>query len=404
MIKHDSNVRSEIFDLVIIGGSFSGLSCALKSSEAGLKVAVLDRKLELDCPIRTSGGSWIKDLRNLGIPDYLWNPIYRIRVFSPNKSVYFDYTEPEACVLNVKSLINFLATKALANETTLILGATATRVDFDETNYVHVAYTRFGKESIVHSKLVVDASGHNSFFSKSSGINKVFERLGFGAEYEGECLGFPQQESWLLLGSEFSPRGYAYIFPIGENKVRIGVDLIDPKNGMREVNQFLDKFMSEDKRVALYTEKFKPLSYHFGIVPSDKMLDKTIYDRLLVVGDAAGQVNYITGEGIRFAIELGYLAGEVASKAIKSNTVTEEFLVNNYDLIWRQKYASYFKLGAIINRTLSELSDKTIDNGVGTYLNRLSAQDFTKLLKLEISPKDTRAILILKLLNLMHHK
>jgi len=395
----DFNLEKQLFDIAIVGGSFSGLSSAIKASENGSKVVILEKKLEIDSPIRTSGGSWIKNLKDLGITDDLWNPIRKIRFFSPNRNVQFDYFEPEACVLNIRKLIQFLATRALNNKAILNLGANVTKVTVNEKDYVAISYSKFGREHVLYSKLVIDASGHNSFVAKSVGLSQGFKRMGFGAEYEGICEDFPQDESWLLLGSEFSPKGYSYIFSSGENKVRIGVDLIDPKNGFSEVNQYLLKFISEDKRVYSYTKNFKPMYYHFGVVPSGKVLVKTVSNRTIIVGDSAGQVSYITGEGIRYAIEMGYYAGEAADKAVKANDFSEHFLAKNYDSIWKRKYLKKFELATLINRKISETSDNALDRGVDLYLKKLSPARFADLLKLEFSLKDKSLSFFIKLFN-----
>ena len=65
-------------------------------------------------------------------------------------------------------------------------------------------------------------------------------------------------------------------------------------------------------------------------------LKKTYTDGFLVVGDAAGQVDPITGGGIHTTISCARTAGEVAAESVKGEDSSSEFLMN-YQRKWRHE-------------------------------------------------------------------
>src|SRR5215211_6600662 len=96
-------------DVVIAGGGPGGMSAAKILAGRGAQVIVLEAGAEIGSPTRTTGGTFIRDAIELGIPPHLYHPLQRGRLHSANRFVSRDYDPPFACVLNVRGVFQFLA-------------------------------------------------------------------------------------------------------------------------------------------------------------------------------------------------------------------------------------------------------------------------------------------------------
>ena len=114
-----------------------------------------------------------------------------------------------------------------------------------------------------------------------------WERFGAGAEYEVKVEKVEEDRWWLMVGQQYSPAGYAWIFPLGNNIVRIGVGVgkpdstVDPTQRLKEI---MEKKMGPIKDLGEIT----PIEFHYGLIPNDGLSRKTVFNNLILVGDTAG--------------------------------------------------------------------------------------------------------------------
>ena len=119
----------------------------------------------------------------------------------------------------------------------------------ENNDIVGVKGTGPNGEIIFHSKIVIDATGFTSVISKAMGFVTQWKRFGAGAEYEAIVENSDPDTWWLMVGQEYTPAGYAWIFPLGNNIVRIGVGVgkpesdIDPTQRLKEI---IEKHQSDD--------------------------------------------------------------------------------------------------------------------------------------------------------------
>src|SRR5689334_12093932 len=100
-------------DVLIVGGGPAGLAAAEAAAKQGVRVLVLERQNEIGYPVHTSGGSWISDMRALGIPDHLYHPIQKIYFVSPQREIPLYYEQPVCCVIDVRGVYQHLAGRAV---------------------------------------------------------------------------------------------------------------------------------------------------------------------------------------------------------------------------------------------------------------------------------------------------
>lgn len=143
--------------------------------------------------------------------------------------------------------------------------------------------------------------------------------------------------------------GYAWIFPAGKNKANIGLgmrlDIFRKANhNLKEMLQrFLD--MPQIKKRLIRggeVDGIKSWQLNFG---SQKRLQHT-FNGALLVGDAAGFINPLTGGGIHNAMISADLAGETIDKALaKGDTSRDGLKIYDqgcHDVMWRGMRRSYF--------------------------------------------------------------
>jgi digeranylgeranylglycerophospholipid reductase len=97
-----------------------------------------------------------------------------------------------------------------------------------------------------------------------------------------------------------------------------------------------------------------------GGVPCGKPMRNPVTDGLMLVGDAAHQINPMTGGGIVSGMKAGWIAGQVAAEAIIKENYSVKMLNNYSDAMWKafgKNYERFYK----IKEAVHNLSDEDLD-------------------------------------------
>src|SRR5581483_2452186 len=202
---------SDNYDVLIVGGGPAGLAAAQSAAAQGAKTLVLERQNEIGYPVHTSGGSWVSDMEALGIPRHLYHPINKVFFVSPQREVPLHYNPAVACVLDVRGVYQHLAGRAVAAGATLRMHHTVEQTLMDNSRIVGVtAKNHRGERVEFRADVTIDASGFSRHIGVRTEMGKAFHRYGYGAEYDLYAPHYPQDELYLIMGSQFAPRGYAW--------------------------------------------------------------------------------------------------------------------------------------------------------------------------------------------------
>lgn len=158
---------------------------------------------------------------------------------------------------------------------------------------------------------IVDATGAYSVTSRAYGFSDFYK------EYSGKTTqqvlkgDFTHIGKCIKVGLLPDFWGYYWIFPKGADIANVGIG-----NFYSEDNFNLPQVLEHvKKREGLDEKNYKIIQKLGGICPT-KVLDKLVYDNILLVGDAAGLTSPFHGGGIDMAV----LSGRVVAKAIQEGT------------------------------------------------------------------------------------
>lgn len=367
-------------EILIVGAGPAGLSAAESASNLGGNVLVIERSSELGYPVHTSGGSWIKEMREFGVPERYYNPIRKAIFSSPSHDAEFSLQNNAACILNVRSFYQYLATKAISNGANLLLRTSAISLIEKSKDKVTVKATKSGKLVSIHARVCIDCSGFHAVIGRSVRLVRMWKRYGLGAEYEAWVENVDPSTTIFLVGTDVSPAGYAWIFPLGEHRIRIGVGVIRPDVNYNPLD-LLNKLLIKPTRHVKSLGRIVPLELHLGSTPADGPVTCSVRNRILLAGDAAGQVMPHVGEGIRFAMLFGKMAGQTAISLNNEENLAEAIL---YDKKWKAVLGSNAKVALRFQRRLAHLSDEQWNRGV-EMLKSLSPKEFIRLLRWDVT-------------------
>ena len=367
------------YDIVIVGGGPAGSSSAYQAAKNGMKVALLEKENAIAETVRTSGVTWIKNIKEYEIPEDCFNPITNYSFCSPNNEVTISDSIPQAAVLDVRKTYRWLAKQAEDLGVDVFVKTNVKDAIKNEEGDI-IGVIANTPEGIVKffGKVIIDASGFGSVVSKSMGFVTQWKRFGAGAEYEVKAENVDPKTWWLMVGQKYSPAGYAWIFPISDEVVRIGVGVGKPDSDI-DPTERLKELMESQEGPIKNLGKITPIEFHYGLIPNDGLSRKTVYNNLILVGDTAGQANPLVLEGIRYAIKFGRVAGDVASRAIKSGKTNEESLLP-YEDNWKREIEAKIKSAGKVQDRWICLSDEQWDKELD-IIKELKAEEFLDFIK-----------------------
>jgi len=372
------------YDIAVVGGGPAGLSAACAAAKFKAKVILFEKDESIAHNIRTSGVTWIEEIEKLGISKEHYNPIKNYSFISPSNDVIIRGNTAKSCVLNVRSVYQHLAFLAAEAGSEIMVRSNVINVALNSENRISGLKASTPKgDMVIGSRLVIDASGFNSSIARRLGLVSEWKRYGIGAEYECYCENVDRETWVLMVGRKYSDAGYAWVFPLSENRVRIGVGVGRPESNtdpLEKLNSIIDKKLKPLDKMG----KIQPIELHYGFIPNQGLRTSTVSDGLMLVGDSAGQANPLVLEGIRYAIEFGMLAGEIGAKSLAQNSNKESLL--EYERIWKSRVKSKINSALKVQSRWIGLSDEDWDREI-EILRDLSSEEFLDFIKAEFTAR-----------------
>lgn len=320
------------YDVIVVGAGPAGSVAARYAAENGASVLMLERDREPGIPVRCAEGVSHAGIEHFIDIDEKWisTTIDGAILHAPNGEYVEMRNNGRGYVLERRVFDRALADLAVEKGTTLFCKTDVTDLLKDDSGQVcGVRFTHLNKSYEVKAHLVIGADGIESQVGRWAGINTTLQLgdLDTCVQYTVNNIKVDPEMCQFYFGENVSPGGYLWIFPKSDKSANIGIgvsgDMTKPGRGPK---YFLDQFMQKN-----YPEA--SVNYVvYGGVPT--LAGKNfITDHVMLVGDAARQVNPITGGGIVQGMIAGRLCGETAAKAIKNNNYSKKYL-NEYEKRW----------------------------------------------------------------------
>jgi len=356
-------------DVVIIGAGPAGLTAAKTLSEADIEFRLLSREATPGETKVCGGFVTARALSRYGIKSIQGSyPVKTVRLKLPNSDIkIIDFESPVGVNVSRVALGKTLLDLAAVDRGNLLLGAEARSVAISRDE-CSVSYSDAKGDGRISSDIVIDASGVNAVTTRSGVLRHRIpnDKMGYAVQYQmrrpSSMPAFPGMNTF-LYGSFFSPGGYAWIFPRG-NETVVGSGGLVTRVRQSEIRpfQYLDRVLNGEPMKSEH-EGAEVTKIESALMPLAGIVKPSFTNRLMLAGDAAGHCSPISGEGIYYSMVGGETAGRAATKAVKLNDFSPDVL-REHERDWLSLMGSDLKWGLWLQKRLL----RTGSTGFGSKL------------------------------------
>jgi geranylgeranyl reductase family protein len=323
------NVPGVDVELLVVGAGPAGVAAGLEAQRRGLSVVLVDKAgfpRDKTCGDGLTAGA-------LRILDHLGFDVRALPSYTPvSETVLVSPTGREVAVPLPTNGEYAGVVPRIELDAALVRHARGRGVEIREHRAVtdaraepdHVAVT-FSDASRMTARWVIAADGHYSPTRRllTGGANRGRARaeLGTWHAYRQYFTGVDDRRLWVLFEEDLLP-GYAWVFPVGgpdgEGTANVGFGVLRggvSGRGMGKTlaTQWRTLTDRPNVRRALGPHAQPVGSARAWPIPGNYDRARLAGHRVLYVGDAAGVVDPMTGEGIGQALETGALAAEAVA-------------------------------------------------------------------------------------------
>jgi geranylgeranyl reductase family protein len=331
------------YDVIVIGGGPIGSYTAFRLADRGLSVAVLEKEADAGLNAICSGVIGKAAYKKYHLPRAaILTEIDSFNFVSPQDQ-RLEYIHPEslAYVVDRRIFDRTLIKQARGKGAEIHFGQEVREL----TSRPHDNRIRTQNREY-QARIVVLATGVNHRLHKMAGLDDPPAFL-YGSQVEIPFAGQSRSVE-IHLGKNIAPGSFGWVIPINNRVSRIGV-ILDQK-GAAWLNKMLEEriYPRSSHRVPRARIIVKPIVYG--------PLKKSVHNRILAVGEAAGQVKTTTGGCISF----GLLCSEILVDKLEQ-TLDNGNHLDDYDLEWHSTLMPELNIGFEVRQVAARMTDENLE-------------------------------------------
>lgn len=324
-------MSDRVRDAVVVGGGPAGLAFATAAARRGLDVAVLERRRG---PLDKACGEGVlprgvEVLARLGVLDRIGSadlaPIREIRwIDGDGRSAALRLPRPGGAGIRRTALSAALLAAAREAGAEVVLGADV-RGHVRERDRIRAEL----EGGSVAARILVAADGLGSPTRRREGLDAP-SRLAprFGIRRHAAIA--PSSDA---VEVHFGPGVEAYVTPAGAR--RVGVAFLLEEGEPADFDLLLARFPALARRIG----GAAPDSEVRGAGPLARAAGARVADRLVLLGDAAGYVDAVTGDGIALALSCAEDLAALLPAALARGAEASALLP--WEAAWRRRFRPY---------------------------------------------------------------
>jgi flavin-dependent dehydrogenase len=360
------------YDLAIVGGGLAGLSLSIQMAKAGCKVILFEKE---QYPFHRVCGEYISleswdflqslglDLRSLNV-----SQIKRLRVSAKNGKSFEQELPLGGFGISRYKLDHCLSQIAKQSGVVLFEHTRVNEIDFSDDEFniqstignfkSKVAVGCFGKRSNL------DVKWKRPFvLAKKNKLNNYI-----GIKYHIRC-NFPND----LIALHNFKKGYCGISKIENEQycfcyLTVADNLQNSENDIKKMEQTI---LSANPHLKKIFDECEML-WKEPVVISQISFDKKnlIEDHVLMIGDAAGMITPLCGNGMSMALHASKIAAGQIQEFLKG-AISRELMEINYSAQWNKLFSKRLKTGRMLQRLLNDPRLTNLVIGLSRYFPSL---------------------------------
>lgn len=336
------------YDIAVVGGGLAGLSVAIGLVQKGYRVCVFEKEIypfHKVCGEYISMESW-DFLLSLGLPLEEWQlpKINELLITAPDgKSIYARLP-----------LGGFGISRFKLDEALSVIAKDAGVVVFDNTKVQNV-YFENGMHRIESSAGIFLATVACAAYGKKTNLDVKWKRsflTGKSQNYVGVKyhvkLRLPEQQ----IALHNFPGGYCGVSKIEDGRYCLCYLTTSEnlKNNNQSIREMEEKILKQNPMLRKLLEEAVQLYDEPLTIAQINFAKKTqIENHAICIGDAAGMITPLCGNGMSMALHGSKIAIECIS-AFMENKITRELMEKTYQKKWNKQFAIRLKTGRYIQR------------------------------------------------------